>query len=287
MGTKYLNILSTRNCLQFVCCFSIRTAFYTGGERSATMSIPEYPTPQNSPVGLVGSFGEGGQFKPHPDWVAARGRTPSPPAEGTERGQRSPTPEWYHDPSGLDHLNPSGIRSGAAYPALQTSNSQSTIARDSVDGNNNNDKPRKRDHLASSVEHVMAIVRRWISPHAGTPLTYACTQSEPALANYTLTLDLEDSSLTEDYWDWESTGFAPSSDGNRASRPRNFSAPPALSNRNSRRVHWWQPLGGHAGSSNENMSTPVSPVTQVPASPRLVGDVMDDELDAQMADLAI
>ena len=219
----------------------------------------------------------------------------------------SADPEWYYEPGSLDHLNPAGVRAGASFPALQTSGSKISRARDSVDeGDDKPDTPRKRRRL-SPINYIKVSLRRlWPtpvhkSPLSRLPLTCGYTQSETALGQYPLDIDLgRDEPFTVF---WESMGYMYEHNPRpfRPDRPRTVSSPPVMAYyRSSDRVRWWEPSARQArhatlrqsdrsgpGSEQDGMSTPVSPVTQVPASPTLEGESKDDDLFTQMDALEI
>lgn len=84
-------------------------------------------------------------------------------------------------------------------------------------------------------------------------------------------------------------------------RPRTVFSPPVMAYcRSSDRVRWWEPSARQArhatvrqsdtsgpASKEDDLSEPVSPVTQIPASPRLEGESKDDDLFTQMDSLKI
>jgi len=123
-------------------------------------------------------------------------------------------------------------------------------------------------------------------------------QSEPSLDYFPLMLEFDvGRSFTED---WASTGFAPTTQPERPVPLRTVSSPPLVAAEGSHRVRWWTPspyanwlstsrvaVGPELGSEEDGMSEPVSPVTQVPVSPRIEGDSKEDDLDSQMDALAI
>lgn len=93
------------------------------------MSLPPYPQPQNPHEEPTGTF-DNGFFIPHPDEVARAEQMPSnlpPQSDG------SATPEWYHEPCSLDHLNPTAIQTGVSHPISQNSQDQSGNGSASVD----------------------------------------------------------------------------------------------------------------------------------------------------------
>ncbi|GAB7328513.1 hypothetical protein MBLNU13_g00476t1 [Cladosporium sp. NU13] len=216
----------------------------------------------------------------------------------------SASPEWYHEPSSLDCLNPAGIRAGASFPALQTSGSKISRARDSVDeGDEKPDTPRKRRRL-SPIKYIKVSLRRlWPTlvhpaPRSSLPLSCGYTQSETALGQCPLKIELDRDMALTSYWEY--MGYSATLDPVKPSRPRAVSSPAVLPDRSSARMRWWAPSGHLArrstlsqqelsgsGSEQDGMSTPVSPVTQVPASPRLEGESKDDDVFMQMDALEI
>lgn len=216
-------------------------------------------------------------------------------------------PEWYYEPDSLVHLNPAGVRAGASFPALQTTGSKINRARDSVDeSDDKSETPRKRRRL-SPINYIKVSLRRlWPtpvrkSPLSRLPLTCDYTQSETALGQYPLDIYLDRDETFAAFW--ESRGYMYSHNPRpfRRARPRTVSSPPVMVYcRSSDRVRWWEPSARqvrHAtlrqsdrsgpASKEDDMSEPVSPVTQVPASPRLEGESKDDDLLTQMDALEI
>jgi hypothetical protein len=217
--------------------------------------------------------------------------------------KRSASPEWYYESGSLDQLSPTGVRAGASYPTLQTPGSKSGRGRDSVD--EGDETPRKKRRVSPKESIKAHLQRLWPFPVPAPsprklPLTCCRTQSETALGQYPLEVEVDnDMSLTTF---WASTGYMyePIYKPVRPARPRTVSSPPVMAFRGSDRVHWWTPsacLPGSSGlrrtdvsgpaSEQDGMSEPVSPVTQVPASPRLEGESKDDELSQQMDMLVI
>lgn len=268
------------------------------------MSTPDYRNQRRSiNGGPTGSF-VNGHFIPHREVAANEDETSFP--RTSQSTERSATPEWYFNPASLDQLNPAGVRAGASFPALQTSGAKISRGRDSVDeGDDKPDTPRKRRRL-SPINYIKVSLRRlWPTPVnraplSSLPLTCGYTQSETALGQYPLEIDV-DRDLPFTVF-WESTGYMcmhPLQPA-RTVRPRTVSSPPVMAYRSSDRVRWWEPSArpvrnatpsqsDTSGPASEegDMSTPVSPVTQVPASPRLEGESKDDDLFTQMDALEI
>jgi hypothetical protein len=270
------------------------------------MAPSGYSTPQEPINGRpLGSF-EDGHFIPHRD-LATNERTSST-ATSRDRStsrERPATPEWYYDPDGLDHLNPVGVRNGASYPALEIAGSNFSSARDSVGGGYYKSGPHKR-RRPSPTEYIKEGVRRlWPTP-VHTPslhslsMSYGFTQSETALNvnHHPLMIEPDGDMSFAEYW--ALTGFAPTRKPERPVRPRTVSSPPVVACNGSNSVRWWEPSPYKARVSTSrladgmepeleegNMSEPVSPVTQVPASPKIEGESKEDDLDMQMEALTI
>jgi hypothetical protein len=264
------------------------------------MSASGYSTPQGpTNGGPLGSF-EDGYFIPHRDLATSESSTPR---KRSTSGERPNTPEWYYDPAGLDHLNPVGVRNGASYPALEISGGTFRNPRDSVDGGYYKSAPYKRRRLSPTFEYIKEGVRR-LWPTSAPPtlhrLALNCEffQSEPSLDYFPLMLELGGDLPFTEYW--ASTGFAPTAELKRPVPLRTVSSPPVVTSEDSHRVRWWTPSpytvwpstsrvadGSELESEEDSMSEPVSPVTQVPVSPRIEGESKEDDLDAQMDALAI
>lgn len=265
------------------------------------MSAPDCSTPQSATERRpTGSF-ENGFFVPHHS-VETSKRRASATSTIVSR-ERSATPEWYYDADGLDHLNPAGVRTGAAYAALETHGSNFSSWRDSVSGGNYEHAASRKRRRLSPVEYVKAGIRRlWPTPVGtpshGLPMTCGHTQSETALDHYhPLEVEADTFSLV-DYW--VSMGYAPTLNAVRPARPRTVSLPSVVTNDSWASVRWLGhstymagPLHAHQmnapnpESEESSASEPVSPVTQVPMSPRLEGESKGDDLDSQMEALLI
>lgn len=266
------------------------------------MSTPTYLT-HRSPINIrhTGYF-ENGFFFSHQDPATTKEMTSSTSTPISR--EVSDSPEWYYEPGSLDHLNPAAVRTGASFPALQTSGSKISRPRDSVDeGDDKPDTPRKRRRL-SPIKFIRVSLRRlWAThvhpaPLSSLPLSGGYTQSETALGQYPLEIELDRDMALTPYWEY--MGYSATSNPAKPSRPRAVSSPPVLPDRSSARMRWWAPSSRQArrsilsrqepsgsGSEQDGMSTPVSPVTQVPASPRLEGESKDDDLFTQMETLEI
>lgn len=249
----------------------------------------------------MGSF-DNGVFIPHRDSAMTEETTPSTPTPKSK--ERSATPEWYNDPSSLDQLNPTGIRAGASYPAAQTPDNKLSRGRDSIDQvDDQADTPRKRRRLLSP-EWIKAKAERllpdfiYMAPPRRLPLSSSRTQSETALGQYPLEIEIDSDMVFTDYW--ALMGYSYTYIPVHPARPRTVSSPPILPDRHSARMHWWTPSGYQArsptwrktersgpGSEQKDMSEAVSPVTQVPVSPRLEGESKDDGMFDQMDTLMI
>jgi len=288
-----------------VCTFSASTlpALHSNSSRSIlTMSAPESRGYRSSiNVGPSGSF-ENGHFIPHRDVATPEETTSSTPTPTPTPKERSATPEWYDSPTSLDHPNPSGVRAGASYPALKTPGSKSYRGRDSVD--EGDETPRKRRRL--SPRYFKERVRRlWPFPGPAPsprklPLTCCATQSATALGQYPLEVEVDHDMPFTVFWALTGYMYTPVYKPVRPARPRTVSSPPAMAEGSSDRVRWWAPSACQARSSilrradvsspaseQDDMSEPVSPVTQVPVSPRIEGESKDDDMFQQMDTLVI
>jgi len=265
------------------------------------MSAPDCSTPQSATERRpTGSF-ENGFFVPH-HHVATSKRRASATSTLSSR-ERSATPEWYYDADGLDHLNPAGVRTGAAYAALETHGTNFRSGRDSISGDIYEHASSRKRRRLSPVEYVKAGVRRLWPPPVDTPphslpMTCGYTQSETALDHYhPLEIETDTFSLIE-YW--ISMGYAPTLEAVRPARPRTVSLPSIVANDSWASVRWWGHSTYMAGppqsyqmnapkpeSEESSASEPVSPVTQVPVSRRLEGESREDDLDSQMEALLI
>lgn len=268
--------------------------------RYSAMSAPDSTNHWNSiNEGPSGSF-ENGHFIPHRDVATTEEITSWNPTPKPK--ERSATPEWY-SPASLDHLNPTGIRAGASYPALQNPGSKFYRGRDTVD--EGDETPRKRCRL-SPREYIKARVRRlWPFPVPAPsprklPLTCCATQSATALGQYPLEVEVDHDMPFIVFWELTGYMYTPVYKPVRPARPRTVSSPPVAAEGSSDRVRWWAPSACQARSSilrrtegfepgleKDDISEPVSPVTQVPASPRLEGESKDDNMLQQMDTLVI
>lgn len=217
--------------------------------------------------------------------------------------ERSASPEWYYEPGSLDRLNPTGVRAGASLPASQTPGSKSSRGRDSVD--EGDETPRKKRRVSPKKSIKAQLRRLWPFPVPAPsprklPLTCCRTQSETALGQYPLEVEVDHDMPWATFWAMTGYMYEPLYKPVRPARPRTVSSPPVMAYRGSDRVRWWSPSACPARSSTlrrtdesapaseeDDMSEPVSPVTQVPASPRIEGESKDDDLDQQMDILII
>jgi hypothetical protein len=251
--------------------------------------------------GPTGSF-ENGVFIPHRDSAATEEKTSS--TTTTESKERSATPEWYDNPTSLDHLNPTGVRTGASYPALQTLGGKCSRGRDSIDEGDDEktDTPRKRRRISPPQWFKAGVRRLWpIRPAPRPrrlPLSGPQTQSETALGQYPLEVEVDSDNSILAYW--EMTEYLYTWVPVTPARPRTVSSPPVLPDRHSARMHWWAPSGyqvrsptwrqnegSDPDSEQDDMPESVSPVTRVPASPRLEGESKDDAHFLQIDALVI
>lgn len=253
----------------------------------------------------MGSF-DNGVFIPHRDSAMTEENTSSTttPTPTPKSKERSATPEWYNDPSSLDQLNPTGIRAGASYPSAQIPDSKLSRGRDSIDqADDKADPPRKRRRLLST-DWIKAQAERllpdfvYIPPPCRLPLSGSRSQSETALGQYPLEVEVDgDMSLT-DLWDL--LGYSYTRIPVQSARLRTVSSPPVLPDQIPARMHWWTSSGYQVraptwrqnersapGLQQDDVSEAVSPVTQVPASPRLEGKSKDEDMSEQMDVLMI
>lgn len=246
----------------------------------------------------MGSFDDG-VFIPHRDSAMTEENTSSTatPTPTPKSKERSATPEWYQNPTSLDQLNPTSIRAGASYPAAQTPDNKFSRGRDSIDqADDQADLPRKRRRLLS-IDWIKAKADRllpdfvYMAPPRGLPLSGSRSQSETALGQYPLKVEIDSDMAFADYW--ALMGYSYTYIPVHPARPRTVSSPPVLPDRHSARMHWWTPSGYQVRqptwrqNKGSDMSEAVSPVTQVPASPRLEGESKDDGMFDQMDTLMI
>ena len=264
------------------------------------MSSPDCSTHQRSIKGLLtGSFKDA-FFVPHKDVAATEeSATPTPTSSDT-----ATIPEWYYCPGSLDHLNPAHVRAGASHPALQTSGIKSSRGRDSVDDGDDKGTPPHKKRRLSPIKFLKVSLRRLFPsrghqpPPYSLPLSCGLTHSETALDHYPLEIEVDNATPLQVYW--EMMGCNAVLEPARPARPRNVSSPPVLADSSSASVRWWSPsgrqyrpsnsshyYGSGPGSAQITMSEPVSPVTQVPASPRLEGESKEDDQLLQMEALEI
>lgn len=253
----------------------------------------------------MGSFNNG-VFIPHRDSAMTEENTSSTPTPTPtpKPKERSATPEWYNDPSSMNQLNPTGIRAGASYPAAQAPNSKLSRGRDSIDqADDKADHPRKRRRLLST-GWIKAKAERlfpdsvYMAPPRRLPLSRSRTQSEATLGQYPLEVEVDSAMSLTDLWDL--MGYSYTRIPVQPARLRTVSSPPVLPDQVPARMHWWTPSGyqvrpptwrqtegSETGSQQDDMSEAVSPVTQVPASPRLEGESKDEDMSEQMDILMI
>jgi hypothetical protein len=217
--------------------------------------------------------------------------------------ERPASPEWYYEPGSLDRLNPTGVRAGASYPTLQTPGSKLGRGRDSVD--DGDETPRKKPRV-SPKESIKGQLRRlWPfsvpapSPRK-LPLTCCRTQSETALGQYPLEVEVDNDMPLMTFWALTGYMYEPIYKPVRPARPRTVSSPPVVAYRGSDRVSWWTPSAcpprpstlqgtyiSTPASDEDDVSEPVSPATQAPASPRTEGESKDEDMFEQMETLVI
>jgi hypothetical protein len=265
------------------------------------MSAQDRSTDQSPINGRLTGYFENGFFLTHQN-SAATDDMISPTSTPTAP-ERPASPEWYYEPSSLDQLNPTGVRAGSSYPALQTPGNKSSRGRDSVD--DGDETPRKKRRVSPKESIKQRLQRLWPfsvpapSPRK-LPLTCCRTQSETALGQYPLEVEVDKDMPLMTFWALTGYMYEPIYKPVRPARPRTVSSPPVMAYRGSDRVRWWTPSAcpprssdlrqndvSASASDEVDMSEPVSPVTQVPASPRIEGESKDEDMFERMETLVI
>lgn len=266
-------ISSSCKRLHFFCFSSACTVSYR--DIYSAMFAQDHPTYQNPINGPLTGYFENGFFLTHQN--AATTDDMISPTSTPIAPERPASPEWYYEPGSLDQLNPTGVRAGSSYPALQTPGNKSSRGRDSVD--DGDETPCKKRRISPKESIKQRLQRLWPFPVPAPsprrlPLTCCRTQSETALGQYPLEVEVDHDMSLITFWALTGYMYEPIYKPVRPARPRTVSSPPVMAYRGSDRVRWWTPSAcpprsstlrgtyiSTPASDEDDMSEPVSPVT--------------------------